>query len=44
MSSYQLELPPEIDAKDASLLLSFKLWETGKLSLGQSAKLRVLCG
>jgi len=39
MSSFQLELPPEIDAKDASLFLAFKLWETGKLSLGQAAKL-----
>lgn len=39
MSSFQLELPPEIDAKEASLLLAFKLLETGKLSLGQAAKL-----
>ena len=39
MSSFQLELPPEIDEREASLFLSFKLWEMGKLSLGQSARL-----
>jgi len=39
MSSLHIDLPPEIDARDATLYLAIKLWETGKLSLGQAAKL-----
>lgn len=39
MSQLQLELPPEINAGDAMLLLAFKLWETGRLSMGQAARL-----
>ena len=34
-----MQLPPEINEEDAKLMLAIKLFETGKLSLGQSAKL-----
>lgn len=33
-----LELPPEISEDEARLLLAIKLYETGRLSLGQAAK------
>ncbi|WP_443216589.1 UPF0175 family protein [Scytonema sp. HK-05] len=34
-----MELPPNISIEEAQLLLAVKLFETGKLSLGQAAKL-----
>ncbi len=34
-----MELPPEISVEEARLLLMAKLFETGRLSLGQAAKL-----
>ena len=41
MNSTQLnlELPHSISAADAKLMLAVKLFETGKATLGQSAKL-----
>lgn len=39
MSEITLQLPPDIQADEARLLLMIKLFETGKLSLGQAAKL-----
>ena len=38
-SELQLQLPPEIRIEEAKLLLAVKLYETGRLSLGQAAKL-----
>jgi hypothetical protein len=34
-----VELPTEIDAEEARLLLAIKLYEMGRLSLGQAAQL-----
>jgi predicted HTH domain antitoxin len=39
MYELKVQLPPEINEEDAKLMLAIKLFETGKLSLGQSAKL-----
>lgn len=39
MSELRLELPPEIEVEEARLLLTVKLFERGRLSLGQAAKL-----
>ena len=39
MSELKLELPPEIPVSEARLLLTAKLYETGRLSLGQAAQL-----
>jgi len=39
MYELKVQLPPEIDIEDAKLMLAIKLFETGKLSLGQSAKI-----
>jgi len=39
MSELKVELPPEISVEEARLLLMAKLFETGRLSLGQAAKL-----
>lgn len=39
MSELRVELPPEIPAEEARLLLMVKLFETGRLSLGQAARL-----
>ena len=39
MAELRLELPPEVRVDEAQLLLTAKLFETGKLSLGQAAKL-----
>jgi predicted HTH domain antitoxin len=39
MSTLQLDLPPEIPAEEAVLVLAIKLYETGRLSLGQAAEL-----
>jgi predicted HTH domain antitoxin len=38
MSIFKLELPPEVTAEEARLLLAIKLYETHKLSLGQAAQ------
>lgn len=38
MPSLQLDLPLDVTAEEARLLLSVKLWETGRLSLGQAAE------
>jgi predicted HTH domain antitoxin len=39
MKTLQIELPPEVSEEKARLLLGIKLYELGRLSLGQSAKL-----
>jgi len=39
MSTLSLELPSDIRPDEATLLLAIKLWETGRLSLGQAANL-----
>jgi predicted HTH domain antitoxin len=39
MSALKLDLPPEVTAEEARLLLAVKLYELQKLSLGQAAKL-----
>jgi Uncharacterized small protein len=39
MGKLQIELPPEISEGEARLLLAFKLYELGRLSLGQAARL-----
>ncbi|MBD2519275.1 UPF0175 family protein [Nostoc sp. FACHB-973] len=39
MSQLTVELPPYISTDEARLLLAVKLFEIGKLSLGQAAKL-----
>jgi len=39
MTTLTLNLPPEVDAQEARLLLAVKLYEVGKLSLGQAAEL-----
>lgn len=38
-SEVKLELPPEVPVEEARLLLMVKLFETGRLSLGQAARL-----
>ncbi len=35
----QVELPPEVSEEEARLLLAIKLYEVGRLTLGQAAKL-----
>lgn len=39
MSELRVELPPDIEVDEAKLMLGMKLYETGRLSLGQAAKL-----
>ncbi len=39
MSTLNVELPPEVSTEEARLLLMSKLYETGRLSLGQAAAL-----
>ena len=39
MGELRVELPPEVPAEEARLLLMVKLFETGRLSLGQAARL-----
>lgn len=39
MNELKVELPPSITTEEARLLLSVKLFETGKLSIGQAATL-----
>ena len=38
MSEITIQLSPEVQKDEAKLLLMIKLFETGKLSLGQAAK------
>ena len=35
----EVELPPNLSEEEAKLLLAVKLYEVGKVSLGQAAKL-----
>lgn len=39
MGELRVELPPEVPVEEARLLLTIKLFETGRLSLGQAARL-----
>lgn len=39
MSELRIELPPEVPVEEARVLLGAKLFETGRLSLGQAASL-----
>ena len=39
MRQLTVELPPEIEVEEARFLLMVKLFETGRLSLGQAADL-----
>ena len=39
MSQLKLDLPSEVSVDEARLLLAIKLFETGRLSLGQAAKM-----
>lgn len=39
MNELKIELPPNISLDEAQLLLAVKLFETGKLSIGQAALL-----
>jgi predicted HTH domain antitoxin len=39
MSELKVELPPEVPVEEARLLLTIKLFETGRLSLGQAARM-----
>jgi predicted HTH domain antitoxin len=39
MNALEVQLPPDIPVEEARLLLMVKLFETGKLSLGQAAKM-----
>lgn len=39
MSTLTIDLPPDVQAGEAQLYLSMKLFEVGKLSLGQAARL-----
>lgn len=39
MAELKVQLPPEVSVEEAQLLLAIKLFETGRLSLGQAAKL-----
>ncbi len=39
MNALQVQLPPDISVEEARLLLMVKLFETGRLSLGEAAKL-----
>jgi predicted HTH domain antitoxin len=38
VAELKVELPPEVQADEAKLLLMVKLYETGRLSLGQAAR------
>lgn len=38
MAELRIELPPEVTVEEARLLLMAKLFETGRLSLGQAAE------
>jgi predicted HTH domain antitoxin len=39
LNELQVQLPPEVQVEEARLMLAIKLYETGRLSLGQAAKL-----
>ena len=39
MTELKVELPPEVPVEEARLLLMIKLFETGRLSLGQAARM-----
>ena len=39
MSELRVDLPPEVSVEEARVLLMAKLFETGRLSLGQAASL-----
>ena len=39
MSQLIVDLPPEVPVEEARLLLTMKLFETGRLSLGQAANM-----
>ncbi len=38
MSELKVDLPPEVQVEEARVLLMVKLFETGRLSLGQAVK------
>jgi predicted HTH domain antitoxin len=39
MGELRVDLPPEVPIEEARLMLMVKLYETGRLSLGQAAEL-----
>jgi predicted HTH domain antitoxin len=39
MSELKVDLPSEVPLEEARLLLTIKLFETGRLSLGQAARM-----
>ena len=39
MGELRVDLPPEVPVEEARLMLMAKLYETGRLSLGQAAEL-----
>jgi predicted HTH domain antitoxin len=39
MNALEVQLPPDISVEEARLLLMVKLFETGKLTVGQAASL-----
>jgi len=39
MTQFTIDIPPTISEDEAKLLLAAKLFEVGKLSIGQAAKL-----
>ncbi|MBI5482293.1 MAG: UPF0175 family protein [Deltaproteobacteria bacterium] len=39
MAELRLQLPAEVPVEEAQLLLAFKLCESGRLSLGEAARL-----
>lgn len=39
MNALQVQLPPDISVEEARLLLMVKLFETGRLTLGQAVNL-----
>lgn len=39
MNTLEVQLPPNISVEEARLLLMMKLFETGKLTVGQAAEL-----
>jgi predicted HTH domain antitoxin len=39
MSELKVELPPDVSVEEARILLMIKLFETGRLSLGQAARM-----
>ncbi len=39
MNALEVQLPPDISVEEARILLMVKLFETGKLTIGQAAEL-----